>query len=94
MTRILHGLSFDVEEYFHVANLRGRFERDDWEDVPSRLAIGMDRILDLLEAREVKATFFFLGWVAERFPELVIAVLRLAVEETSNQRGVYTYEAS
>ncbi len=71
MTRILHGLSFDVEEYFHVANLRGRFERDDWEDVPSRLAIGMDRILDLLEAREVKATFFFLGWVAERFPELV-----------------------
>jgi len=69
--RLLHGLSFDVEEHFHVANLRGRFARADWEHVPSRLGIGMGRILDLLAAHDVRATFFFLGWVAERQPELV-----------------------
>ena len=35
--RVLHGLSFDVEEFFHVANLRERFKRNDWADVPSRI---------------------------------------------------------
>jgi polysaccharide deacetylase family protein (PEP-CTERM system associated) len=68
---LLHGLSFDVEEFFHVANLRERFARADWKDVPSRIDIGMGRILDLLERCDTRATFFFLGWVAERRPDLV-----------------------
>ncbi len=71
MSRLLHALSFDVEEYFHVANLRGRFARDDWDDVPSRIDVGMDAILEVLDRRDVRATFFFLGWMAERFPALV-----------------------
>lgn len=73
--RPLHALSFDVEEYFQVANLRGHFARDDWDQVPSRLHVGMDRILDLLARHRAHATFFFLGWIAERHPEYVRRVL-------------------
>jgi polysaccharide deacetylase family protein (PEP-CTERM system associated) len=70
-TRLLHALSFDVEEYFQVANLRGTFARSDWDGVPSRLDVGMNAILGALERRGAQATFFFLGWIAERHPELV-----------------------
>jgi len=66
-----HALSFDVEEYFQVANLAERFPRSEWDQVPSRLDVGMQRILDLLERSGARATFFFLGWVAERRPDLV-----------------------
>ncbi|MFT5288056.1 MAG: polysaccharide deacetylase family protein (PEP-CTERM system associated) [Planctomycetota bacterium] len=71
MTRPLHALSFDVEEFFQVANLRHRFEESDWDETPSRLDIGMDAILGALDRHDSKATFFFLGWVAERRPDLV-----------------------
>jgi len=70
-TGVLHALSFDVEEYFQVANFRSAFERDGWDGVPSRLDVGMDRILSLLDRRRARATFFWLGWVAERHPHLV-----------------------
>ncbi len=70
-TGTLHALSFDVEEYFQVANFRGAFQRRDWDGVPSRLDVGMDRILSLLDRRGAQATFFWLGWVAERHPALV-----------------------
>jgi len=68
---MLHALSFDVEEYFQVANLRRRFPRATWDEVPSRLMIGMERVLAALERHDARATFFFLGWVAERHPALV-----------------------
>jgi polysaccharide deacetylase family protein (PEP-CTERM system associated) len=68
---VLHAISFDVEEYFQVANLRGHFARDDWERVPSRVEVGMHAILSALEKHRAHATFFFLGWIAERHPELV-----------------------
>lgn len=56
-----HALSFDVEEYFQVANLAHRFPRSQWDDIPSRLDVGMLRILDLLERSGARATFFFLS---------------------------------
>lgn len=68
---LLHAISFDVEEYFQVANLRGHFKREDWEGVPPRVEIGMDAILGALEKHGAHATFFFLGWIAERHPQLV-----------------------
>ncbi len=71
MTAALHALSFDVEEFFHVANLRGSIGRDDWDGVASRLDVGMERIFACLEKRRAHATFFFLGWVAERRPDWV-----------------------
>lgn len=68
---MLHALSFDVEEYFQVANLRGSFDEASWTDVPSRLDVGMNAILSALDRHDAKATFFFLGWIAERHPEWV-----------------------
>jgi polysaccharide deacetylase family protein (PEP-CTERM system associated) len=82
--RMLHALSFDVEEYFQVANLRGHFARDDWDGVPSRLSLGMDRILSALERHRAHATFFFLGWIAERHPEYVKRVLAAGHEVASH----------
>lgn len=66
-----HALSFDVEEYFQVANLRDHFAREDWDRVPSRLDVGMDAIFGALQRHDAHATFFFLGWIAERRPDLV-----------------------
>ncbi len=68
---LMHALSFDVEEYFQVANLRPFVAREDWESIPSRLMLAMDPILELLDRHQVKATMFFLGWIAEQHPELV-----------------------
>ncbi len=70
-TRFRHALSFDVEEYFQVANLRGHFTRESWEGVSPRVDVGMDVILSALEKHDAHATFFFLGWIAERHPALV-----------------------
>lgn len=67
----LCAISFDVEEFFQVANLRGHFARSDWEQVTSRLDVGMDRVLSALDRTGSHATMFFLGWIAERRPDLV-----------------------
>jgi polysaccharide deacetylase family protein (PEP-CTERM system associated) len=80
----LHALSFDVEEYFQVANLRGHFARDQWDTVPSRLSIGMDAILGALDRHHAHATFFFLGWIAERHPALVRRCLDAGHEVASH----------
>jgi len=68
---VKHALSFDVEEFFQVANLRANFPQEQWDGVPSRLDVGMDLVLDCLARHGARATFFFLGWVAERRPDLV-----------------------
>lgn len=81
---MLHAISFDVEEFFQVANLRGHFARDEWDDVPSRLEVGMTAILDCLQRRGAHATFFFLGWIAERHPQWVERCLAAGHEVASH----------
>ena len=71
MSARLHALSFDVEEYFQVANLAEHFPMERWDSVTSRLDVGMERILRALDEHGAHATFFFLGWIAERHPEWV-----------------------
>ena len=80
----LHALSFDVEEYFQVANLRGHFRREDWERVEPRLDIGMGHILGALARHRARATFFFLGWIAERHPQWVVRCLEGGHEVASH----------
>ncbi|MEM7518334.1 MAG: DUF3473 domain-containing protein, partial [Planctomycetota bacterium] len=70
-TDLRHALSFDVEEYFQVANLTHHFPREAWGEVESRLDIGMEAIFGALEKHGAHATFFFLGWIAERHPKWV-----------------------
>ncbi len=68
---LAHALSIDVEDYFQVLNLRSSVQRDDWDKIELRCGDSTRRILDLLDRHSAKATFFFLGWIAERMPELV-----------------------
>ncbi len=64
-------LSIDVEEWFQVENLKQAISKDSWEHNLSRVEENIELILKLLEERETKATYFVLGWIAERHPELI-----------------------
>ena len=64
-------LSFDIEDWFQVENLREKFSPEIWYKCESRVVKNTIKILDLLDKYNVKATFFVLGWIAGRFPDLV-----------------------
>jgi polysaccharide deacetylase family protein (PEP-CTERM system associated) len=64
-------MSVDVEEHFHVAAFDGHFPRDEWANQPSRVEANTSLLVEMFAAHGVSATFFVLGWVAERYPSLV-----------------------
>jgi polysaccharide deacetylase family protein (PEP-CTERM system associated) len=68
---ILNALTIDVEDYFHVQAFANVVSRDDWENLPRRVERNTNRLLDIFAAANVKATFFTLGWVAERHRGLI-----------------------
>ncbi|THF64078.1 DUF3473 domain-containing protein [Pseudothauera nasutitermitis] len=68
---IANALTIDVEDYFQVSALAAHFPREQWDAQPCRVERNVDRILDLLARHDARATFFTLGWVAERYPQLV-----------------------
>jgi polysaccharide deacetylase family protein (PEP-CTERM system associated) len=68
---ITHVISVDVEDYFQVEAFTGVVDTDSWNSWPSRVVENTRRVLDLFGRHNAKGTFFFLGWVAERFPSLV-----------------------
>ena len=69
--RTVNAMTIDVEDYFHVSVFDGVVPRHQWDSLESRVSANTDRILEIFEERDVRATFFILGWVAERFPDLV-----------------------
>jgi polysaccharide deacetylase family protein (PEP-CTERM system associated) len=64
-------LSIDVEDWFHILDVASAPPLEAWNGLPSRVEGNFRRLLELLAGRSVKASCFFLGWVAERFPHLV-----------------------
>ncbi len=64
-------LTIDVEDYFQVENLKETVKYSDWEKYECRVIKNTDKVLDILDRYSTKATFFVLGWLAERYPELV-----------------------
>ncbi|MFW2404808.1 MAG: XrtA system polysaccharide deacetylase [Gammaproteobacteria bacterium] len=68
---MLNALSVDVEDYYHVSAFAPYIDRDQWPRCESRVEANMRRILELFASKGAKSTFFFLGCVAERYPELV-----------------------
>jgi polysaccharide deacetylase family protein (PEP-CTERM system associated) len=68
---VVNGLSFDVEDWFHVENMKGTISPEDWDSCDLRVVESTRRILRLLDEKRIRATFFVLGWVAERCPSLV-----------------------
>ena len=69
-----NALTIDLEDYFHVGAYAGHIRMDEWDSYPSRVAQNTDRLLDLFEQHNCRATFFVLGWVAERKPQIVARV--------------------
>jgi polysaccharide deacetylase family protein (PEP-CTERM system associated) len=68
---LTNAMTVDVEDYFQVAAFESRIQPARWDDFPQRVADNTSRILDLFAKYQVKATFFTLGWVAERNPGLI-----------------------
>ncbi len=70
-TRIANGLSVDVEDWFQVGAFENVIDRSDWETTATRVENNIARILDLFAEAQVSATFFTLGWVAQRHPQMM-----------------------
>jgi polysaccharide deacetylase family protein (PEP-CTERM system associated) len=68
---IVNAMTIDVEDYFHVSAFDGVVPRNQWTTLESRVYANTERVLDVLAEGQVRATFFVLGWVAERHPSLV-----------------------
>ncbi len=64
-------ISVDVEDYFQVEAFSSTVKRDKWGDYPSRVEVNTRRLMDLFDESGVKATFFILGWVADKHPQIV-----------------------
>jgi polysaccharide deacetylase family protein (PEP-CTERM system associated) len=68
---IANAMTVDVEDYFQVSAFEPYISRDKWKNFTCRVEPNTDRILELFDLYDVKATFFTLGWVAEHYPALV-----------------------
>jgi polysaccharide deacetylase family protein (PEP-CTERM system associated) len=82
----------DLEEWFHVCGVGGVLDAANWENLPSRAELTTRRLLDLLDRTRVPATFFVVGWLAERFPHLVGEIVAAGHEVGSHShwhRRVY-----
>jgi polysaccharide deacetylase family protein (PEP-CTERM system associated) len=66
-----NAVTFDVEDYFHVAVFTDQVHKSQWNSFPSRVEANTNRILEMLAQRGSLGTFFVLGWVAQKFPALV-----------------------
>jgi len=84
---LTNALTIDVEDYFQVSAFAPYIRRDEWDTRECRVERNVGRILELLAEREVKATFFTLGWVAERYPQLVKRIVQGGHELASHGYG-------
>jgi polysaccharide deacetylase family protein (PEP-CTERM system associated) len=82
-----NALTIDVEDYFQVSAFAPYIRRDEWDSRECRVERNVGRILELLAERDVKATFFTLGWVAERYPQLVRDIVAGGHELASHGYG-------
>jgi polysaccharide deacetylase family protein (PEP-CTERM system associated) len=82
-----NAMTVDVEDYFHVSVFEGVVPRAQWTSMESRVQANTERLLDLFDEHAVKGTFFVLGWVAERYPALVRAIVHRGHELASHGYG-------
>lgn len=88
---MVNALTVDVEDYFQVSALAPYISRSDWDHRDCRVERNMDRILHLFDEYGARATFFTLGWIAQRYPQLVRRIVEegheLASHGYSHQRA-------
>lgn len=85
-TRPLNAFTVDVEDYYHVNGFSDVIDPKTWDTYESRVVANTQRILRLMESHEVRGTFFILGWVAERFPDLV-----REIDRAGHEIGCHSY---
>lgn len=86
MSLLPNALTVDVEDYFQVSSFEPYIGQARWDDYSSRVVPNTQRILRLFEAQQVRATFFVLGWVAQRFPDLVRQIV-----DQGHELGCHSY---
>ena len=84
---VTNALTIDVEDYFQVSAFAPYIRRQDWDSRECRVERNVGRILEMLAERDVKATFFTLGWIAERYPQLVRGIVQGGHELASHGYG-------
>ena len=84
---IVNAMSVDVEDWFQVSAFERVIARDSWDAQPCRVERNVDGILALFDAHRVQATFFTLGWVAERYPQMVRRIVAAGHELASHGYG-------
>ena len=84
---ICNALSVDVEDWFQVGAFENTINRDDWEGLTRRVEINTDACLELFSETGLKATFFILGWVADRHPALIRRIADAGHEVASHGYG-------
>jgi len=85
-------LTFDIEEWFHILDNESTKTVDKWNDFPSRIHSNMEKIFEILEVSGTKASFFVLGWIAEKHPEIVREIKKRGYEigsHTTSHQLVY-----
>ncbi|WP_027864547.1 XrtA system polysaccharide deacetylase [Massilia alkalitolerans] len=85
--RIKNAMTCDVEDYFQVSAFAPYIDRDSWPSRECRVEANMERILAIYERHGVKATFFTLGWIAERYPGMVRRIVAAGHELASHGYG-------
>ena len=84
---ITNALTIDVEDYFQVSAMAPYIRRDEWDSRECRVERNVERILALLAQHDIRATFFTLGWIAERYPQLVRQIVDQGHELASHGYG-------
>ena len=84
---ITNALTIDVEDYFQVSAMAPYIRRDEWDSRECRVERNIERILALLARHDIRATFFTLGWIAERYPQLVRQIVDQGHELASHGYG-------
>jgi polysaccharide deacetylase family protein (PEP-CTERM system associated) len=86
-TGIANAMTVDVEDYFQVEAFASTIERKDWDHLPPRVERNTQRLLDIFAEAKVQATFFMLGWVAQRHPALMRRIVTDGHELASHGFG-------
>ncbi|MCP4885113.1 MAG: DUF3473 domain-containing protein, partial [Planctomycetaceae bacterium] len=79
-----NALTVDVEDYFQVSGFADRISRRDWDRYECRVEANTDKLLSIFDEHGVRGTFFILGWVADRYPDLVRRIARSGHELASH----------
>ena len=94
MSSIINALSVDIEDWFQVGAFETTISRADWCHCEPRVVRNTDRLLDVFARHDVRATFFTLGWVAERHPDLIRRIVTAGHELASHgydHQRVFTF---